>query len=561
MARLALMQSTDPRKWQESLTSRFSKGEIASQRQALTSLLGERGLLGKLYIAADDFPACTKDAEAVTFVRRYASEARFVIEKTACGACCHRQTTLSGADRCGIFHKEIVPEVPFTDALAQQVEGEQAARGVQASGLTDPRARIKAAYLEQRALRPLAFSGQDNAGALIPASRLLAKAKDASGDELAVRTARARPVVETLRRELLKGRGVPEITHGMRLAFDVRDLEQTQEFWAPLLKEAGLYGAVYSTQESFADCREGADFLAKHGSKVRAIVAGDKCASCIYSKVGRCMMYGRRLVASAEALYTPETVNAVLQEHRAAGALPLAADQQQWGPTPRQALQAIHRVATTRRPTAVEAARLTVQSAFHGLRQEHATGDLTRREVLRTASRLMNEGLYGTDLHASLRARFDPRDLKASAPELRSLVAANQGLMGIYFVDPTVYDDYGRGCKEAQRLHRPRHSVRYARIGDKCSNCVHQTQPGVCSVLSKKLAVEPPYQDKLAQQRAILGSGPSTTLDYTGLVNNGLTMLQEFELKGAGSLELNPTGESFDAAIQFGNNQVDLARL
>lgn len=561
VARFALMQSTDPRQWQETLTTRFSKNEITAHREALTKLLDERGLLGRLYVAANDFPSCAEGTEAAAYVRRYASEAKFVVEKQACGECCHKQTTLSGAGRCGIFHKELVPQVPYTDALAQQVETDQVARGVQASTLGEPRARIKAAFLQPAATRASEFSGQVNAGGLIPASRLLRAPTNVAAEEKIIQAAKARPVVATLKRELLKGRSVDEIAHGLRLAFDIRDLKATKDHWAPLIKEAGLYGVVYSTQESFDDCREGADFLSKHGSKVRAIVAGAKCESCIYSKVGRCLMYGRKLVASAEDLYTPETITAVLDEHRSTGAIPPTAIHQDWGSSPRQALQNIHRVASTPQATALDTARMTVQRAFHGLRQEHATGDLTRREVLRTASKLMNEGLYGDDLRTLLQSKFDPRDLVGSATELRTLVAENQGLMGIYFVDPTVYDDYGKGCKEAQRLHRTRQAVSYARVGEKCATCVHQTQPGVCSVLNKKLAKEPPYQDKRAQQRAILASGSSTSLDYASLVNNGMTMLQEFELKGSGNLELNPVGESFDAAIQFGNNEVNLAGL
>jgi hypothetical protein len=328
------------------------------------------------------------------------------------------------------------------------------------------------------------------------------------------------------------------------------------------VREAGLYGVVYSTQDSFEDCREGADFLSKHGSKIRAIVAGDKCASCIFSKVGRCLMYGRKLVAKVDDIYTPDTVAAVLDEHKMAGTIPATAIHTDWGSTPREALRNIHKVASSPLPTAVDAARATVQTAFHGLRQEHTTGDLTRREVLRTASRLMNEGLYGVELQRVMQSKFDPRDLVASAQELRSVVAGNQGLQGIYFVDPTVYDDYGKGCKEAQRLHRTRNAIRYAKVGDKCASCVHQTQLGVCSVLNKRLATEPPYQDKLAQQRAILATGLSTASpDYGSLVNNGMTMIQEFELKSAGALELHPVGESFDASIQFGNNDISLSRL
>jgi hypothetical protein len=559
LARLSLMQSDDTRRWQETLLSKFSREEIARNKQGLTEILAERGLLGRVYVAASDFPACAEDPAAEAFVRRYASSARFVAMKKACGDCCHKQQGPSGGSRCGIFHKELVPAVEYSEELASNVESTRAASGVSPSGVSDPKARVKAAYLGRRALKPSVFSGQKNDGALIPASRLLRKPVDLAKEARSVEAARARPIVETLRRELLKGRNVDEIRHGMRLAFDVRDLEATKDHWAPLIREAGLYGVVYSTQDSFDDCREGADFLSKHGSKIRAIVAGDKCPSCIFSKVGRCLMYGRKLVASVDEIYTPETVSAVLDEHKIAGTIPASAHRVDWGATPRSALQNIHKVASSPLPTAVDAARATVQRAFRGLRQEHATGTLTRREILKTASRLMNEGLYGSELQTVMQSKFDPRDLVAAGSELRRAVANNQGLQGIYFVDPTVYDDYGKGCKEAQRLHRSRNAVRYAKVGDKCASCIHQTEIGVCSVLNKRLANEPPYQDKLAQQRAILASGLATaTSDYASLVNNGMTMLQEFELKGAGTLELNPPGVSFDASVQFGNNAINL---
>lgn len=558
-ARFALMQSDDTRRWQETLVSKFSRDEIAAHREVLASLLEERGLLGRLYIAAKDFPGCADTAEPEIFVRRHASNAKFVISKKACGDCCHKQSLLSGGSRCGIFHKELVPDVGYSEALATRVEAEQGMLGPDAATLSDPKSRIKAAFLATRGSTSTVFSGQDNLGALIPASRLLRKTADTSKQARAVAAAQARPVVETLRRELLKGRSVDEITHGMRLAFDVRDLRATQSHWAPLIKEAGLYGTIYSTQDSFDDCREGADFLSKHGSKVRGIVAGPKCPSCIFSKVGRCLMYGRKLVAKVDDLYTPETVAAVLDEHQMAGSLPVVATRRDWGARPREALQAIHKAASAPLPMAVDAARLTIQRAFRGLQQEHETGTLTRREITKAASRFMNEGLYGTDLQTAMQSKFDPRDLLAASPELKPLVANSQGLQGIYFVDPTVYDDYGKGCKEAQRLHRSRQSVRYATVGAKCGSCIHQTRPGVCSVLDKRLAAEPPYQDKLAQQRAILASGNATApLDYGSLINNGLTMMQEFELKGAGNLKLNPSGMSFEAAIQFGHNDVNL---
>lgn len=218
--------------------------------------------------------------------------------------------------------------------------------------------------------------------------------------------------------------------------------------------------------------------------------------------------------------------------------------------------------AKSRLAAAAESARMSIQHGFYGTQPQQHTGTLTKRSVLASAARFMNEGLYGVDLKAALQSKFDPRDILASGPELRSLVATNQGLQGIYFIDPTVYEDYGMGCKEAQRLHRSRSSIKYATVGPKCGSCIHQTQPGVCSVLDKRLASEPPYENKVAQQRAILATGRSVENDYGSLVNNGLTMMQEFELKGAGTIvEFAPDAPTFDTSIQFGNNDLDLKVL
>ena len=73
----------------------------------------------------------------------------------------------------------------------------------------------------------------------------------------------------------------------------------------------------------------------------------------------------------------------------------------------------------------------------------------------KAASRYMNEGLYGRQLLGLLKSRFASTDIKA-ATELLRKVLAEQGLQGIFFVDPTVYDDYSRGCDEGSRLHRAR---------------------------------------------------------------------------------------------------------
>jgi hypothetical protein len=571
-ARLAIMQSTDPMKLQSTLSSRFDGNTIRQSKTALAGVLAERGLLGRHYIESSDFAGCSRgDKTASEFVKRFASDAKFVVAKTACGDCTHNQTLVGGSQHCGVFHKQIVMDVPYTEDLAREVEGLQTARGkaVQAS-TASPRDRIRKAYLSESHISSGNFTGIPQAevkpiesgdvGAKLIAISSLTKKRDEAA-QAKVAAEKAKPILAALRREMLKGHGGEAIAHSLRLSFDQKDLLESREHWEPLFRQAGLYGTVYTTQDSFSDCREGADFLAKHGSSVRVVVAGDKCGSCLFSKAGRCLMYGRPLVHQASDILTPETVTAVVDEHRIAGRLPQDAHRLSWGSDPVDALKRVHRVAST--PKAVtqsqSLSRMLVEKAFHGggPRQMQAN-ELTIRGVVKSAKQYLNEGLYGQDLMAVLKGRYEVRDIIAAKDELRE-VLAEQGLQGIVYVDPSAYDDYGNGCKQAASKHRSRGGVKYAKVGSKCGSCVHQTRPGFCSVLSKQLVVEPPYVDKLAEQRAILASGRSTVVEYASLMNNGLSMMQEYQLQhSASDIDLNPEVSQIQADIEFGPHQVKL---
>lgn len=563
-ARLAIMQTLDPSRIQFALTSRYDSEMIRGSRTALASVFAERGLLGRYYIDAADFPECrTGSKKAAEFVRRFAGSARFVQAKAECNGCIHRQ----GGNHCGVFHKEITLEVPYTDELATQVENLQQAKGkaVQASEGMPPRDRIRRALLAQAGSTAAPFSGRPQAAQkpiqastpdqLIAVGNLTKKRAEDEQKKLAAQA--ARPIVAMLRREMLKGRSKEELGTALRLAFDERDLRATQPEWAPIYREAGLFGALYTTQDSFDDCREGADFLAKHSSSVRAIVAGQKCDSCIFNKVGRCLMYGRKLVKDASEVITPEVAAQVLDEHKMAGRLPYGAERMHWGSDPAAALKAIHEAAMSPKPVQASGNNLRANIERHHVAQTQTAGinnEVTKRNIVQAMQQYLNEGLYGQDLVAVLRSRFEVRDLASARDDMRVLLA-EQGLQGIKYVDPRVYDDYGKGCHEAARKHRSRTAVRYAKVGDKCASCVHQSRPGHCSVLNKQLVVEPPYLDKAAEQRAILATGRSMDVPFHSLINNGLSMMYEYQLQNAsGGIELNAEPVRIAADIEFGNN-------
>lgn len=653
VARLAMMQSTDLGRFKDALLKRFDRDSVRAASDVVSGVVAERGLLGKLYIEASDFPGCDRgSSQASDFVRKYASEAKFVLAKTNCAGCVHSMRNPVGGQTCSVFHKEIRIQVPYTEALAAEVEQMQRARGkaVLASSGEGPKQRIRLALLADDAVvggstpmpkpldnvarlmkpveahedyvRPVNLTPlREEAKAAVKtalgtgkigvsdaqaAYRILAAATtaqaietirakalglrvpeapsyrgagtqrvaDAVAPEVAeqqlisassltkkrdeearavIAAEKARPMVELLRREMLKGRGSEELVATLRHAFQSTDLEAARSHLAPMLREAGLYGVVYSTQESFSDCREGADFLATYNPNVRGIVAGAKCGGCVYSKMSRCLMYGKPLVKEAAALYTQEAVDRAALEYRMAGlsVIPVGTDF-------RTVLASMHEsarrqvIANQRGPVARMAQSLGTAHTMNRSDTGDRTSALTRREIVKTARRFLNEGLYGTDLLASLKSRFEVRDIRATATELRPVIA-EQGLQGIHYVDPTVYDDYGKGCREAASLHRSR-LVPYLKQGSKCGSCVHQSRPGFCSVINKPLVEEPPYVNKTAQQREVLASGKSTEISYEGLMNNGLTMMAEYQLQNGGmEVELDPVAEASVMGVEFGN--------
>lgn len=572
-ARVHMMQDPDPRKLLSTLISKFGKTAVSTLRGELTQLLQERGLLGRYYMAAADFQNCHQASKPeMAFARRFASEARFVVACERCTGCVH-----NGGSTCGVFQKKIVVDVPYSPDLASQIEQVQAGRGksVQASTAT-PKERIRLALLSddvhvgsapgtpKPVEDPARLLNAVEAPKKVHLPVLGAVQQQALQEQLAWqptaadgKTASANShrdkvavdVVKLLSKEMLRGRSESELMQAMKLSFSLEDLRATRERWEPLFKEAGLYGTVYSTQDSFDDCHEGADFLARNASSIKGIVAGGRCQGCIHNKAARCHLYGRPLVAKAEDLYTPEVLAQTVREQRLAGRIgsdPLPEIE------PRDALKIVHRIASAKASGAPIRSYMT---AFAGSNVTHSTGELTKREVVKVASRFLNEGLYGSDLLAALRRRFDPRDIKAASEGLRT-VLGEQGLQGIYYVDPMVYADYGRGCDEGSRLHRAR-VVPYVKMGSKCATCVLQTSPGQCSKYAKPIVAEPPYSDKRAQQREILASGKATEVAIPDLFDSR-TILAQFEMQAEIQVDLKDILKTTDLAVELGTGQVKL---
>jgi hypothetical protein len=80
-------------------------------RSAVDQTLRYAGLAGKVFVWASAYPGCHK-GQWVDHARKHASQAKYLIAKTACAEC-----TQAREGRCAVFHKELVTDVPWDKAL------------------------------------------------------------------------------------------------------------------------------------------------------------------------------------------------------------------------------------------------------------------------------------------------------------------------------------------------------------------------------------------------------------------------------------------------------------
>jgi hypothetical protein len=146
------------------------------------------------------------------------------------------------------------------------------------------------------------------------------------------------------------------------------------------------------------------------------------------------------------------------------------------------------------------------------------------RAVIAFCRDKMNEGLYGHDLKVMLKTRFDVRTIKAAKAELKP-VLAEQGLQGIYFLDPSVY----RSCDEGAMKFRSS-GIKYVKAMKRCESCVANSE-GHCQKYNKPVVAEVPYLDRQAQQEAVLARNSTENAEPAELFTYS-SMMDQFEMQG-----------------------------
>lgn len=110
-----------------------------------------------------------------------------------------------------------------------------------------------------------------------------------------------------LRDQMVRGKTGADLSGALRDNFSVAQLLGDTPVIIAYREEEGLYGSAYITADSYDDCTAGTREV---GAGVTQVVASSKCQSCVYNKVGKCLLYAKSLVAAPT--YDDGTVEAAL---------------------------------------------------------------------------------------------------------------------------------------------------------------------------------------------------------------------------------------------------------
>ncbi len=507
-----IMEGAPPRIIHDRILLEFSPTDVRLAADAIREVVSERGLLGNVFVDASHFPDAARSSKERKAAKSLGKGAMFVIG--GCGGCdgcnCHETGV------CSTFGgKRVVDEVPYSAKLAAhyapRLVSENRPIDLPSSRIasSDWKERIRAAFLKTPVFRN-------------PDGVLTARTQ-----QVPVRTvATDAQVADFLERKSSETPSKVLSAQYAKYARRMMDGKDDRDALVAspdpeirsLASEFGLLGHTWVDADALGGCRKTLDFVrSKFGSYAPDFVvrrSASQCPLCLGASDGACA----ELCRVSSVVSTPPTydkrvfakalVRAVasgrVQNDAARSAVGKARQASDWRSLTRQAnLYSMPAGAVANYAGAAV-------SAFTG---SGATSDPTiDADTIRVAvSRMMNAGLSGAPLRRAILNKFTRSDL-SRFPELGARLASGDGVQGHYYVDPTAYSDYGRGCDSGAKEFRKRGAPNVLASGG-CTGCSLQTAPGWCSKYSKTLVRTVPDEIRaaVASARRVL---PVVTPDF-----------------------------------------------
>lgn len=479
--------------------------ELASS--AIASELSERGLIGSVYIRASDFPRAAHDPQEKKFARVAGKFASYVV------GTCGGQCDCSSSGVCRTFgDKRVVSsvdEIPWGRGIASRYASRLASekRPIQIPAAESPeswRDAVRTAFLQvPEVVRP---DGIQTALTQQRQAQVQVSSKDVA-DFIARRTGgpESDPALSPARAKYARRMMEGHDDRASLLAATDPDLQN-------LASEHGILGHTYVDIDAAGGCRHALEIVrSRNLSPDYVLRRSASCSMCGGASDGACAElcrtaslvrfrpdldrrdFGRALVRAAREGRVEE-----VRARTAASRAPVNGD---WN-------------VLTARVNLMREAAVPVKTEYSGARMipfygqpgrsDVATSEVNPEEVRMTISHLMNTGLQGRALQEAILLKYARKDL-AQIPEVGRRAAADDGIQGQLFIDPTAYSDYGGGCNEGS-LHFRKRGAPHVMASDGCTGCMLQTHPGWCSKYAKTMirSVPTEVRERVASERRTL---------------------------------------------------------
>jgi hypothetical protein len=491
----------------------FAPGDIKLASDAVNEVLFESGLLGNVYVDSKHFPRCASSKTEQKLVSNHAKKALFILAKESCPGC-----TCNHGGFCSSMSKKIVDEVPYGPKLAAKFHQQLAAekRPIDLSNVNlskrEWKEKIRAAFSQ-----PSIISNPD--GVLKIQTRLVPKEPVITAADMAAFWARR----STKTSEVFPSSAYTRFARRMMAGQD--DVAVLAGSGSPelvsLASEYGLLGHTYLDMDALGGCRNTVNFIQNRNNAFTSsrnegignvpdfiLRRASTCPICKNLPDGACAELARISVitnskpALDKRTFARSLIRAVgkgtINTLDARIASSKVKDNANWTLLTAQAnLYKPKEVSVA----SYEGASISYHHGSPSPAHELGKAEMDPEEVRRTLSHLMNQGLSGRGLQAALLKRYSKDDL-VQVPEIGRRASINDGVQGYYFIDPTAYRDYGRGCNDGAKLFRKQGAPNVL-ASDKCTGCQLQTHPGWCSKYSKDLINSIPDEVVVASREAM----------------------------------------------------------
>jgi len=456
----------------------FSSEDLRCASKHAHEVMRERGLLGNVYVDAAHFPRCAQKGDHREFVKRYAKRALYVLAKSDCTGCVHNH-----GGRCAVFNKRIKDTIPYNsdtlahyavelcnegrlsgDEIPDSMTGESVRKALKTAFLRSPIvSREKPAQTIQYRPKaePIPVSSSDYEDFF--------RRKSAKSDPM------PSPSFMMAARMLMSGKNDIKLVAAAP-SVEVRKLAQ----------EFGLIGHTYLDADALGGCAKTLKFMKERRLSPDFVVLRASDTDHHYAGLSKLT----KIVASIPDIGEREFKNAcerALRDNR------LTSDDVKYieskvGPNSdwRKLTAGINLFKPKPRASVANVPAAPKATFYYGrVSGDHVPVKMDPEEVRCSISHMMNTGLYGKRLRQAVLSRYSRADL-AQVPEVGRDLAVKDGAQGSFFIDPTAYPDYGRGCVAGSKQFRS-NDVKYVMASSACTGCVHQTAPGWCIKYAKSM--------------------------------------------------------------------------